>query len=105
MDGVANLAGWRWIFILEGAVTVLSGLFVPWLLPDSPERANWLTLEEKRFLRHRLEQDSGTKAGRVQTLDKFQMKYLSGLHSQTGNFGSLCSYFGEIRMHHSPTFM
>jgi MFS family permease len=76
MDGVGGVAGWRWIFILEGIVTVLTGLFIPWLLPDSPERAKWLSTEDKRFLRHRLEQDSGTKEGRVETLDHFQIKHL-----------------------------
>lgn len=77
MDGIAGLAGWRWIFILEGAATVFIGFTVLWLLPDSPERASWLTPEEKKFLRARLEKDSGTKAGRVETLDHFKLKYLT----------------------------
>jgi MFS family permease len=76
MHGVANIAGWRWIFILEGIMTVLVGLSIPWVLPDSPERATWLTPEEKRFIRHRLERDSGTEKGRVETLDHFNIKYL-----------------------------
>ena len=76
MDGVANLAGWRWIFILEGLVTVLTGLFVFWQLPNSPETASWLTSREKQFIRFRLEQDAGTTEGRVNTTDKFQFKYL-----------------------------
>ncbi|OAG36485.1 hypothetical protein AYO21_09292 [Fonsecaea monophora] len=76
MDGVADLAGWRWIFILEGIVTVLMGFTIPWILPDSPERARWLTPEEKRFVRYRLERDSGTEKGRVDTMDHFHTKYL-----------------------------
>lgn len=76
MNGLAGISGWRWIFILEGALTVASGLTIPFILPDSPEQASWLTVEEKKFLRHRLEQDSGTKEGRVETLDHFKLKYL-----------------------------
>ncbi|KAK3711597.1 hypothetical protein LTR37_009588 [Vermiconidia calcicola] len=76
MDGVANLAGWRWIFILEGAVTVLTGFAVLWLLPDSPETSKWLDDREKKFIRARLDQDSGTREGRVNTTDEFQLKYL-----------------------------
>lgn len=76
MNGIAGLAGWRWIFIIEGAATVAIGLTVIFILPDSPERASWLTPEEKRFLRARLEQDSGTAEGRVETLDHFKVKYL-----------------------------
>ena len=75
-DGVANIAGWRRIFILEGAFTIACGFAVFFLLPDSPERAKWLSYKEKQFLRYRLEQDSGTKEGRVNTTEKFQVRYL-----------------------------
>jgi MFS family permease len=76
MDGIANIAGWRWIFILEGALTILTGIAVLFLLPDSIERASWLSHEEKGFLRRRLQQDTGTKEGRVNTAEKFQTRYL-----------------------------
>ena len=53
MTGTGHYAGWRWIFIIEGIATVLMGVAVFWLLPDSPESAagHWLTHEEARFLR------------------------------------------------------
>ena len=52
LDGVAGQEGWRWIFILEGLATVLLGVTVFWLLPDSPDHAagRWLTHDEARFL-------------------------------------------------------
>lgn len=48
----ANLvSSWRWIFILEGIVSVLFGLGTLCLLPDSPVLSGkWLTGEEQRFL-------------------------------------------------------
>ncbi|KAG9201204.1 hypothetical protein G6514_005933 [Epicoccum nigrum] len=51
--GVGGYEGWRWIFILEGLATVLMGVAVFWLLPDSPSHAagRWLTADEARFLR------------------------------------------------------
>lgn len=51
--GVGGYEGWRWIFILEGLATVLMGVAVFWLLPDSPSHAEgrWLTADEARFLR------------------------------------------------------
>lgn len=76
MDGLASIAGWRWIFIIEGIVTVVVGFTVLWVLPDSPERARWLSPEEQKFLRRRLERDSGTTEGRVETQDHFNVKYL-----------------------------
>ncbi|KAJ4359015.1 hypothetical protein N0V95_002551 [Ascochyta clinopodiicola] len=53
MNGVGNYEGWRWIFIIEGIATVLMGVAVFWLLPDSPDHAvgRWLTEDEARFLR------------------------------------------------------
>ncbi|KAL6163620.1 hypothetical protein ACJQWK_10155 [Exserohilum turcicum] len=50
LDGVGGVAAWRWIFLLEGAVTVTIDLVMPFIIIQSPERANWLTLEEKRFV-------------------------------------------------------
>lgn len=54
MDGVFGLAGWQWLFILEGLPSVLLGVAVLFLLPDSPSRAHWLTDEERRALEETL---------------------------------------------------
>ncbi|KAJ4984231.1 high-affinity nicotinic acid transporter [Stagonosporopsis vannaccii] len=53
MNGIGDYEGWRWIFIIEGLATVLMGVAVFWLLPDSPDHAvgRWLTEDEARFLR------------------------------------------------------
>ena len=32
MDGVGGLAGWKWLFLLEGLPTVLVGIIFPWVL-------------------------------------------------------------------------
>jgi MFS family permease len=54
LDGVRNIAGWRWIFLIEGCVTVAVGLAMPYAIPKSSEKAGWLTDEEKRFIDCRL---------------------------------------------------
>ena len=77
MNGVAGLGGWRWIFILEGIITVLAGCAIPWALPDSPERASFLSDSEKEFIKRQLQRDQGlsgseTTAGH----DKFQWQHL-----------------------------
>jgi MFS family permease len=76
MDGIAGLAGWRWIFILEGIVTVVAGAVLYWVLPDSPQSAGWLEPWEQQYLINRLAQDTGTKGGRVQTSESFQWSYI-----------------------------
>jgi ACS family tartrate transporter-like MFS transporter len=54
MDGVGGLAGWQWMFILEGLPVVFVGLSLLWLLADRPEDVSWLTDEERRIVRDRL---------------------------------------------------
>ena len=82
MAGVGGLNVWRWIFILEGIATVVVGCTLPWTLPDSPETASFLTPAEKALIKHRLEEDSGTAAGRVGTSEGFQWSYLKGALSE-----------------------
>lgn len=49
MDGVGGLAGWRWIFILEGMATILIGIIAWLLLPPDINSAKFLTPEEREF--------------------------------------------------------
>ncbi|MDQ0994190.1 ACS family tartrate transporter-like MFS transporter [Streptomyces sp. V3I7] len=57
LDGLAGLAGWKWMFLLEGAPTVVLALFIPRLLTDRPEQAGWLTSDERRLLTERIAAD------------------------------------------------
>ncbi|KAG9185404.1 hypothetical protein G6011_07948 [Alternaria panax] len=50
MDGVAGWNGWRWIVIINGIPTVLTAVAVPFVLPNSPETASFLTEEDRRNL-------------------------------------------------------
>ncbi|KAJ0341116.1 hypothetical protein KNSL1_011249 [Colletotrichum chrysophilum] len=56
MNGVHGLAGWQWLFIISGAVTVGQGLLAFVTVPDSPAntRALYLTENEKRLARERM---------------------------------------------------
>ncbi|KAF2771288.1 MFS transporter-like protein [Teratosphaeria nubilosa] len=62
MDGVANYAGWRWIFILEGSATVAFSFAFFFLIPNFPEQSKWLTQEEKAYVAARLQIDQGKSA-------------------------------------------
>ncbi len=48
--------GWRWVFILEGTITIALGLLACLLVTDSPTRARcrFLSTSEHRLLQHRL---------------------------------------------------
>ncbi|KAK3215436.1 hypothetical protein GRF29_19g3270638 [Pseudopithomyces chartarum] len=46
INGAAGLEGFRWLFIIEGIITVLSALLVWFFLPDYPTRSPWLSASE-----------------------------------------------------------
>ncbi len=65
MHGLAEVAGWRWLFVLEGIPAVILGCLVLWRLPDTPEHAPWLSPQQKSWLRQRLHQDNaGVEIGK-----------------------------------------
>ena len=61
MDGIWGLAGWQWLFLVEGLPVVFVGLSVLRLLPDRPEDAAWLTDEDRRIVSERLQSERKPK--------------------------------------------
>jgi ACS family tartrate transporter-like MFS transporter len=59
MHGLAALSGWQWLFILEGLPAVILGVMVFLYLPDGPNDAIWLGVEERAALLSRLERERG----------------------------------------------
>jgi MFS transporter, ACS family, tartrate transporter len=55
MDGLFDLGGWQWIFLLEAAPAVLLGIAAFIWLTDRPEHAAWLTREQQQWLIGRLD--------------------------------------------------
>jgi sugar phosphate permease len=95
MDGVGGYAGWRWIFILEGLLTVLVALVAPFAIHDSPETATFLTEAERRFVLHSLRiQNSSDSHEMVTKDDKFQWRYVFDAFTDwqiwLGLFSKLC---------------
>ncbi len=64
MSGVAALAGWQWLFLMEGGPSIIVGLLVYLVLADNPRKAKWLTDDEKELLLRRLAEDEETKKAR-----------------------------------------
>jgi MFS family permease len=63
MDGAGGLAGWKWLFILQGAVTFVIALVGYFVLPDFPHNTRWLTPEEQSLAHNRMELDTTSNAG------------------------------------------
>ncbi|HZS18648.1 MAG TPA: MFS transporter [Candidatus Udaeobacter sp.] len=50
LDGLHGLAGWQWLFLLEGIPAVILGTTVLFYLKDRPETTHWLRPEERNWL-------------------------------------------------------
>ena len=58
LDGLRGLAGWQWLFLLEGIPPVVLGFVVLAFLPDHPAGSRWLSVEQRDWLTARLRQDA-----------------------------------------------
>ncbi|GGG90682.1 hypothetical protein GCM10011586_01470 [Silvibacterium dinghuense] len=64
LNGVAHIAGWKWLFIGEGLPSIVLGLCVLGVLTDKPEEAPWLAEDEKLWLLAEVRaHESGAAAG------------------------------------------
>jgi ACS family tartrate transporter-like MFS transporter len=71
-----GLAGWRWVFILEGIAPLLMGFVTLWYLTDRPQDARWLPDEEKGWLLGELKAEDARKTseGRVGVFDALRYR-------------------------------
>ncbi|KAK3675921.1 hypothetical protein LTR78_004113 [Recurvomyces mirabilis] len=58
-NGAAGLEGFRWLFIIEGLLTVLCVILVVCFLPDYPSRAKFLSDDDKKFVEARIRVKGG----------------------------------------------
>ncbi|KAJ7579925.1 major facilitator superfamily domain-containing protein [Mycena floridula] len=59
MDGARGIRAWRWLFFIEGSITVCVGFMSMYLLPDYPHNTSWITGSERRLAQARLADDAG----------------------------------------------
>jgi ACS family tartrate transporter-like MFS transporter len=63
-NGARGLAGWQWLFLIEGIPSVLLGIVTWWYLTDRPEQARWLTAEERSELSARMVREEKSREER-----------------------------------------
>ncbi|WP_372661741.1 MFS transporter [Amycolatopsis kentuckyensis] len=61
LGGVAGLADWQWLFLIEGIPPILLAVLVAFFLVDEPEQAKWLTPAQKALVRADLEAERSAK--------------------------------------------
>ena len=55
LQGHWGLAGWQWLFLVEGLPAVLLGIVLFLFLPDGPAQAPWLSVDEQQAILLRIE--------------------------------------------------
>src|SRR5262249_48739037 len=50
LNGVWGLAGWQWLYLVEGVPAVVLGVVVLFRLTENPGEAHWLEPEERAWL-------------------------------------------------------
>ncbi|KAJ5973035.1 uncharacterized protein N7479_002953 [Penicillium vulpinum] len=67
MNGAQGLSAWRWLFIIEGAPSCASAIFVWFFLPDYPETCRFLNSEDKALAKQRLAVEGGQGMAKAMT--------------------------------------
>jgi MFS family permease len=89
-----GLAGWQWLFVVEGIPSLVLGVVVMLRLPDGPHEARWLDPDEKAWLVQRLaheraEQDARESLSLLQALRDPRILLLSLIYflNVVGGYG------------------
>ncbi len=92
-----SLAGWRWVFILEGLPAIVLGVVTLSYLTDNPGDAKWLDPEERAWITQELEREKAEKnaEGHVSIRGAFQDRsvFLCALSICLANIGSYVFVF------------
>ena len=63
LNGLFGVAGWQWLFLVEGLPAILLGIIVLVYLTDRPETADWLSSAEKDWLVNTLAAERTSRHG------------------------------------------
>lgn len=80
----SSLDSWRYLFIIEGALTVVFSFFAYWYLPKNGYEAKFLTEDEKKLAFTRLQIDSSSVVG-----EEFNLRKALGIFAIPSTYGFL----------------
>lgn len=100
MNGIGGQEGWRWIFYIEGIMTVVVGALAFFLLNDFPsDRPKFLTEAECNRIISRLQEDAGPGAG-----EHFSWKQVCAAFSDWKIYVFCLCYIGIVQPFYSLSF-
>ncbi|CAG8069231.1 unnamed protein product [Penicillium nalgiovense] len=99
MDGIGGYSGWRWIFIIEGLLTVCTGIAAKFLVVDWPETSTFLNEEERALLLRRLSEDRGEAQ-----MNRFDKQAIKRTFSDVKIYLGAIMYFGIVNTGYATSF-
>ncbi|KAG2147869.1 MFS general substrate transporter [Suillus bovinus] len=87
LDGTLGFTGWRWLFFVEGALTIVVAVSAIWILPDFPSSpSDWLSPDELTVAKGRMEEEVAVKnehkgwSGLYEALTDWRVWWLGAAH-------------------------
>ena len=62
LHGWLGVAGWQWLFVIEGVPAIVLGIVTWWYLTDRPEDARWLSDDQRRWLTGEMDRERAARA-------------------------------------------
>jgi MFS family permease len=93
MNGVLGFSGWQWMFLVEGILATIMGVWTYWYLVNKPEDAAWISDDEKKALIAELEEENAAKpqlkVGPLKVLGNPKVLFLAAIcfMIQVSNYG------------------
>jgi MFS family permease len=97
MDGIAGLAGWQWLFIMEALPAIVMAGVIFSLLTDRPAQATWLRPDQRAWLSERL----ASERAQQESVRKFS---LAGAFSSRTLWLITIAYFGNQMWSYAVSF-
>ncbi|KAF3003627.1 hypothetical protein E8E13_007598 [Curvularia kusanoi] len=98
MDGIQGYRAWRWLFIIEGVITIAISFVSFFIIVPFPENSEFLRPDEKALLLARLKDDGG-----VVTHDKLPMRRFVEIFKDWKIWAAVFIYLGGAENANSIT--
>ncbi|KAG0709585.1 MFS general substrate transporter [Suillus ampliporus] len=108
LDGTLGLTGWRWLFFVEAASTIVFAVSAIWISPDFPSTPSiWLLPDEQTLAKRRMKEDAAAGnedqgkpaegfSGLSEALMDWRVWWLSATLSLMGASLSFVHYFPTL---------
>lgn len=92
MNGLGGLEGWAWIFIIEGALTIVVAFISFFMVHDFPDEAKFLSKEDRARVILRLKRDGQHSAEH----EEFKIEYLWAALKDWKTYAGMLIYMGPL---------